>query len=137
MKRRRKEPSRQASAICDDSVVSGHRASNPKRFQSSWQRLFNMFRWLTDRLQSRPSVRIPLAPPSSPGLRGFSSAFSEIAPTARVPRDLKENLYKTAPKAALRFQIRFRWSVFPLLPGSEKEGVGWLIPILTAGKLIS
>jgi hypothetical protein len=41
--------------------------------------------------QSVPRVRIHPAPPSSPGLRGFSSTFSEIAPTARVPRDLKDS----------------------------------------------
>jgi hypothetical protein len=35
-------------------------------------------------------VQIPLSPPS-PGLPGFSSTFSEIAPTARVPRDLKDS----------------------------------------------
>jgi hypothetical protein len=29
-------------------------------------RLFDVFRWLTDRLQSRLSVRIPPAPPTSP-----------------------------------------------------------------------
>ena len=35
-----------------------------------------------------PAVRIHLAPPSSPGLRGFSGTFSEIAPTAPVQRNL-------------------------------------------------
>jgi hypothetical protein len=31
-----------------------------------WQRLFDVLRWVTDRLQSRLSVQIPPAPPTSP-----------------------------------------------------------------------
>src|ERR1700722_9455437 len=47
-------------------------------------------KWLIDRLQSRPRVRIHPAPPRSPAGCGISGAKSEIGTCPRLSRDLKD-----------------------------------------------
>ena len=113
MKRRRKEPSRQASAICDDSVVSGHRASNPKRFQSSWQRLFDMSGGLligykVARQFESHSLRQPyMAPARVQGLkcrRDLELGCSHISGLL-VGRQMKPWALMDFPRASFHYRI--------------------------------
>jgi hypothetical protein len=91
----------------------GHRASNPKRFWSSCQRLFDVLRWLTDRLQSRLPVRIPSAPPASLQFSGFSSSLRENAHLAEIrhPRSTGEPV-SSGPNASFGdFSLFALWAV--------------------------
>jgi hypothetical protein len=52
---------------------------------------FKAHAWRACKLGRVSGVQIPPSPPSSPEVQGFSSTFSQMAPTARVHRDLKDS----------------------------------------------